>query len=197
MKPKFFADRAKFRAWIEKNHGSEGELWVGFYKKASGKASVTYPEALDEALCFGWIDGVRKSVDEISYVQRFTPRKPKSNWSVVNIRRMKVLIRDGRVHAAGLKTFAARDKAGSEKYSYEQRKKAALPSEMLKKFRANAKAWDFFSAQAPGYQRVAAWWVISAKQEATRERRLATLIADSGAGRKLRQFVSAKAKKGK
>jgi uncharacterized protein YdeI (YjbR/CyaY-like superfamily) len=194
MKINYFKDQAEFRVWLEENHESLAELWLGFYKKASGRPSVTYGEALDEALCFGWIDGVRKSLDSVSYVQRFTPRRTKSNWSLVNIRRMQVLIRERRVRPGGFKAFAARDKQRTEEYSYEQRNKARLPRSMLKRIQANPKAWTFFRDQAPSYQRVIAWWVISAKQEQTRERRLAQLIRDSAAAQRVGLFGRPKGK---
>jgi uncharacterized protein YdeI (YjbR/CyaY-like superfamily) len=182
MKPKFFATPAGFRLWLEKHHATSTELLVGLYKKGCGKPSITWPEAVDEALCFGWIDGVRRSLDERSYVIRFTPRKPDSNWSAVNLKRAQHLAEAGRMHAAGLKTFQNRKnkKAG---YSYEERKAIHLAGQYEQHLRANTKAWSFFQAQAPWYRRTAAFWVMSAKKEETRQRRLATLIQDSEDGR--------------
>jgi uncharacterized protein YdeI (YjbR/CyaY-like superfamily) len=183
--PVFFATPAKFRAWLEKHHASETELWVGFHRKASGKPSITWPESVDEALCVGWIDGIRKTIDESSYMIRFTPRKKTSTWSLVNLGRVPVLQREGRMRPAGLKAFEERAEAKSGIYSYEQRKHAALDAEAEKEFRKNARAWKFFSAQPPGYRKIAAWYVISAKQDATRRKRLQRLISDSEAGRRL------------
>lgn len=153
------------------------------YKVGSGKKAVTYKEALDEALCFGWIDGVRKRLDDESYVQRFTPRRPKSYWSTVNTRRAEELRREGRMHPAGLATFERRNREDTQRYSSE-RATATLDPSHEKMFRANRKAWSYFEAEAPWYRRVAVHWVTSAKKEETRQRRLARLIADSAAGRR-------------
>ncbi|MGA2903358.1 MAG: YdeI/OmpD-associated family protein [Candidatus Korobacteraceae bacterium] len=184
MKPTFFPSPAAFRSWLEKNHASAAELLMGFYRKDSGKGGISYPEALDEALCFGWIDGVRKRFDEASYTVRFTPRKPDSIWSAVNTKRVRELIELGRMHAAGQQVFDRRDPKKSELYSYE-RATCKLDSAYEKKFRANKKAWEFYQAQAPWYRRTSAWWVISAKREETRQRRLAQLIADSANARRI------------
>ncbi len=182
MKPTFFSTPADFRRWLEKHHAGTTELLVGFYKKGSGKPSITWPQSVYEALCFGWIDGIRRSLDEHRYTIRFTPRKPDSNWSAVNLKRVRELIAAGRMHPAGLKTFQNRDKRKAG-YSYEERKKIQLPPEYEQKLRANVKAWSFFEAQAPWYRRVASFWVMSAKKEETRLKRLATLIRDSENGR--------------
>jgi uncharacterized protein YdeI (YjbR/CyaY-like superfamily) len=184
MDPRYFTTPVKFHAWLEKHHATSTELLVGFYKVKSGKASITYPEALDEALCFGWIDGIRKTVDEERYTIRFTPRKPKSNWSNVNIKRVQELIAAGRMQPAGLAAFEARTAAKSGVYTYENRPQQLSP-EYEKTFRANKPAWKFFQLQAPYYQRTACGWVMTAKQEETRLRRLATLIEDSAQGRRL------------
>jgi uncharacterized protein YdeI (YjbR/CyaY-like superfamily) len=184
VNPKFFATAADFRKWLVKHHDTEKELWIGFYKKASGKKSITYPEAVDQALCFGWIDGVRKSIDADSYVNRFTPRRTGSNWSAVNTKRAKELIASGEMHPAGAKVFEARDPKKTKQYSFERDNVAFTPA-LLKKFRANKKAWAFFEAQPPSYRKPVTWWVISAKQDATRERRLAQLIADSAKGERV------------
>jgi uncharacterized protein YdeI (YjbR/CyaY-like superfamily) len=181
----FFATPEHWRRWLEKNHARATEVWVGMYRKGSGTPSITWPEAVDEALCFGWIDGIRKSIDETRYKNRFTPRKKGSNWSNVNIGRVAALTKEGRMRPAGLAAFEARDPKKSGVYSFEQRERATLGAELERRFRANAKAWAFFQAQAPYYRRVATFWVVSAKQEATRERRLATLIEDSAAGRRI------------
>lgn len=185
-KPVFFAKPEEFRAWLEKNHESAGELWVGYHRKASGRSSITWQQSVDEALCFGWIDGIRKKVDDSSYTNRFTPRKPTSNWSAINIARVAELTKEGRMRPAGAKAFAARSEAKSGIYAYEQRKTAQFDAALEKRFRANRNAWKFFQAQAPSYRQVLVWWVISAKQEETRMRRLEKLIGESEAGRRLR-----------
>lgn len=183
MNPTFFATPSAFRAWFEEHHDTAQELLVGFYKKGSGKPSITWPEAVDEALCFGWIDGVRKGIDDISYTIRFTPRKPRSTWSAVNIKRVGELTELGRMRPAGLKAFEGRTEENSSIYAYEQEKSAELDAAYEQQFRANNQAWDFFQAQAAWYRRTAIWWVISAKREETRLKRLATLIEDSEQGR--------------
>lgn len=183
-KPRFFATPAAFRRWLQKHHASEKELWVGMYKKASGKPSITWPEAVDQALCFGWIDGVRKSIDGESYMNRFTPRRKGSNWSAINIRRAQELIAEGQMTPAGAKAFAERDVTRTNRYSFE-REKVELPAQYVRQFKKNKRAWDFFEAQPPSYRKPAMWWVISAKQETTRARRLATLIEDSAAGQRI------------
>jgi len=184
----FFATPADFHAWLEKNHALHTELSVGFYKRASGRPSITWPESVDAALCYGWIDGVRNSIDATSYRIRFTPRKPTSTWSAINVKRVAELTKLGLMHEAGMKAFDARkgDKTGI--YAYEQRKTAELPPAYAKKFRANRKAWVFFKKQPPWYQRTATYRVISAKQEATREKRLAELIRDSEAGLSIKEL---------
>ncbi len=184
MIPHYFTSAAKFRHWLEKHHATTTELLVGFSKKSSGKPSISYQEALDEALCFGWIDGIRKTVDESRYSIRFTPRKPTSNWSNVNIKRVNELIAEGRMTPAGLAAFEGRQAEKSGIYSYENRPRQ-LSAEYEQQFRANKKAWDFFQSQAPYYQRTASAWVMTAKREETRLRRLATLIEDSAQGRML------------
>ena len=184
--PVFFATPAAFRDWLKKHHASETELWVGYHKKGMGRPSMTWPESVDEALCVGWIDGIRKSVDADSYMIRFTPRKSRSTWSSVNIARVAELTREGRMQPPGLEAFARRTADNSEKYAYEQRAGAKLDAAAEREFRRNGKAWEFFQAQAPWYRKVAAWWVISAKKEETRQKRLATLIAESEAGRRIR-----------
>jgi uncharacterized protein YdeI (YjbR/CyaY-like superfamily) len=185
MRPTFFATAAEFRRWLKQHHRSERELWVGFHKKSSGRPSLTWPESVDEALCFGWIDGVRRTIDSESYAIRFTPRKRGSIWSAVNTRRAEEFIREGRMQPAGLRAFEARDPAKSGVYSFEQRRGARLSAEAEARFRANPAAWRFFESQPPGYRRTAVWWVVSAKREATRARRLETLIDDSAAGRRI------------
>ncbi len=179
MKPHFFPSPAAWRAWLEENHAETQELWVGLYKRDSGRPSITWPETVDGALCFGWIDGVRKSVDDISYKIRFTPRKARSIWSAINVKRATELSSLGLMHPAGLAAFQKREGKRSEIYSYEQRKTARLPAAYEKEFRAHKTAWKFFQAQAPWYQRTSTWWVISAKKEETRLKRLASLIEHS------------------
>lgn len=188
MDPVFFATPAEWRAWLEANHASETELLVGFHKKGTGMPSITWPESVDEALCFGWIDGVRRSLGAESYTIRFTPRKPRSFWSNVNIRRAGELIAEGRMMPAGLRAFEARTGERSGVYSFEQedQAKVVLTPAMEARFRADAGAWEYFQSRPPWYRRTATWWVISAKKEETREKRLATLIADSAARRPIR-----------
>ena len=164
---------------------------MGFYKKDSGKASITWPQSVDEALCFGWIDGIRKNIDEVSYKIRFTPRKQRSTWSAVNIKRVPELTEQGLMEAAGLKAFAARQENRSGIYSYEQRS-PELPPQYAKKLKKNAAAWKFFQAQPPSYRKAVNWWVVSAKQEETRLKRLDKLINDSGEGRRISQFTPLK-----
>lgn len=188
MKTLFFPTPGDFRAWLEKNHAKFQEASVGFHKRGSGKPSITWPESVDVALCYGWIDGVRHSIDEISYCIRFTPRKPTSTWSAVNVRKVAELTKAGLMHPAGVKAFEGRkgDKTGI--YAYEQRKTAELGRAYEKQFRANRKAWDFFQAQPAWYRRTATYRVISAKQEDTRQRRLAQLIADSERGLSIKEL---------
>ena len=184
MDVRHFTDAAAFRRWLERNHGREKEIWVGFYRKDSGRGGLTYREALDQALCFGWIDGVRKKVDEATYVQRFSPRQRKSTWSLVNVRRVDELKALGLMAPAGLAAFEARDAARSGLYSFENRPRE-LPPAYARRFRADRAAWAFFRAQPPGYRRTAIWWIVSAKKEETRLKRLAVLMDDSARGRRL------------
>ena len=186
MKPKFFATGAEFRAWLEQHHASETELLVGYWKRATGRPSMTWAESVDEALCFGWIDGVRRGIDAESYTIRFTPRQKRSTWSAVNIKRAGELLAEGRLTPAGLAAFEARTDDRSAIYSYEQRRAASLEPAQQARFEADADAWAWFQAQAPSYRRTAIHWVTSAKRAETRERRLATLIADCGAGQKIK-----------
>lgn len=181
-RPTFFETPADFRAWLEEHHGSAEVLWVGFYKKGSGRPSITWPESVDEALCFGWIDGLRKGIDDVAYKIRFTPRKPDSNWSAVNIARVEELLEKDRMRPAGIAAYERRLEKKSRVYSYEQRQRAALDPEAEKRFRAHPEAWKFFRSQPPGYRRTAIFWVVSAKREDTRRRRLDTLIEDSANG---------------
>ncbi len=184
-KPLFFADGAEFRRWLEANHATATELYIGFQKKASGKPGITYAQALDEALCFGWIDGVLYSLGAESHMQRYTPRKAGSIWSQINLGHVARLKKAGRMQPSGLAAFAARQAHKVGIYSYEQRPQA-LPAAYDARFRSALAAWAYWEKQPPGYRRQLIWWVISAKQEATRERRLATLIAACAEGRRLR-----------
>jgi uncharacterized protein YdeI (YjbR/CyaY-like superfamily) len=179
----YFANAAEFRAWLGKHHANAKELVVGFHKRATAKPSMTWNESVDEALCFGWIDGVRRSVDDQRYTIRFTPRRARSTWSNKNIARMKELIAEGRVNPAGKRAFAARSGDRSGVYSFEQRKALALSTAQNKQLAANKAAAAFFAAQPPWYQRACVHWIVSAKRDATKAWRLATLIADSAAGR--------------
>ena len=185
MRPRFFADPSEFRAWLEANHASESEVFVGFYKKHTGRRSPTWEETVREALCFGWIDGLTRRIDDDAYCIRFTPRKPRSNWSAVNVRHVEQLLREGRMHPAGIAAFEARTPAKAGVYTYENRHEAKLDRKQQQRLRANAQAWEFFRAQPPGYRQNAIFWVVSAKREETRERRLATLIEDSTHGRRI------------
>jgi uncharacterized protein YdeI (YjbR/CyaY-like superfamily) len=178
-RPIFFATPEKFRRWLVKNHDRSKELWVGYYRKDSGRPSITWPESVDEALCFGWIDGIRKKVDHESYKVRFTPRRARSIWSAVNIARVGVLTGEARMQSAGIAAFARRQDTNSRKYSFENRKSAKLTAADERVFRQNRVAWNFFRAQPPGYRRRAAWWIISAKRPETRRTRLERLIAAS------------------
>ncbi len=181
--PHFFSAE-DFRVWLVTHHASATEVWVGFHKKATGQSTMTWSESVDEALCFGWIDGVRKSLDAERYVIRFSPRKAVSIWSEVNIAKVRRLIDEGRMRPAGMAAWARRDEAKSGIYSFE-RKAAALDAAQLALFRKNRRAWSFFEAQPPYYKRVAAHYVSSAKREETRNKRLAILIERSAKGERL------------
>ena len=182
IKPRFFRTQSEFSSWLERNHDSAKELWVGYYKKHTGKRSITWPESVDEALCFGWIDGVRRGIDDDRYMNRFTPRRPGSNWSARNINRARELIEEGRMRPAGRDAFEARTEDRSATYSYEQRHLAKLPREYERRFHRNREAWEFFESCPPHYQRAAIYWVMSAKRDETRERRVTTLIETSAKG---------------
>src|SRR4051812_32128740 len=185
VEPTFFATPAAFRAWLAEHHTTASELWVGFHKRGAGRPSMTWPESVDEALCVGWIDGIRRSLGEDSYTIRFTPRRPSSHWSRVNVARVEALRAEGRMLDAGERAFAARRADKTARASYERDAPASLDPEQEREFRAHAEAWDFFAAQPPGYRRTATHWVTSAKRPETRDRRLAQLIADSAAGRRI------------
>lgn len=187
MHPTFFKTPSLFRKWLEKNHLKKKELVVGYYKKDSGKKSITWPESVQEALCFGWIDGIRRSVDEESYSIRFTPRNPKSIWSAVNLKLMEGLITKGLVSEQGLKLYNLRDEKKQTIYSYE-RENAGFTIEYIKLFKANKKAYKWFEMAAPYYKKLATHWVMSAKHEATQKKRLSELINDSEQGQKIKAF---------
>ena len=184
MTAKYFKDAAAFRRWLAAHHATERELLVGFYKKASGMPGISYKEAVDEALCYGWIDGIKKRVDKARYTHRFTPRRPGSIWSVVNTRRVAELIALERMAKAGLEAFDNRDPKKTRLYSFENRSAPFDPA-LERTFRKQAKAWAFFCAQPPGYRRLATFFVMSAKRQETRERRLAVLVNSSTEGRRL------------
>jgi uncharacterized protein YdeI (YjbR/CyaY-like superfamily) len=188
MDPTFFATPAAWRAWLARHHATAAELWVGFYKRGSGRPSITWPESVDQALCYGWIDGVRRSLGPESYAIRFTPRRPGSTWSKVNLQRVGELEALGLMQPAGQAAHAARTAAKSGIYAYEQRDQARLTPEQEREFKRNRKAWAYFQAEAPWYRRTATYWVISAKRAETRAKRLATLIADLAAGRRIGQL---------
>ncbi|MBI2512872.1 MAG: YdeI/OmpD-associated family protein [Opitutae bacterium] len=185
MTPRFFKSAADFRAWLEKNHATATELWVGLYKKHVPNPGLTYPDAVIEALCFGWIDSVMRRIDDDRHMQRFTPRKPGSVWSNINVAHVERLTREGRMAPAGLAAFAVRSAAKTGIYSFEREKPAELPPAYLREFKAHAVAWKFFQAQPPGYRRLALHHVVNPKQEATRRRWLEKLIAASAAGRRI------------
>jgi uncharacterized protein YdeI (YjbR/CyaY-like superfamily) len=188
MKPTFFRTPAAFRKWLQQHSSTKHELLVGFYKTNSGKPSITWPESVGEALCFGWIDGIRKRVDDVSYTIRFTPRKSSSIWSTVNIKRVEALVKEGRMTPAGLKAYAARRENKTGIYSHEQR-----PEELVEPYASllarNARATRYFEQQAPSYRRAAIWWVISAKKEETRLERARRLIELSAKGEWIPQFI--------
>ena len=185
---KVFKSAAQLRQWFEKHHATETEAWIGYYRKGVPKTSIAYIEAVDEGLSFGWVDSVGYRVGDEVYTNRFTPRRKGSTWSARNVGRVRELQAEGRMHPAGIAAFEARTENRTGIYSYENRP-ADLPSAYLKELKANAEAWRFWRAQTPGYRRGATWWVISAKQEATRDRRLATLIEDSAGGRFIKPYT--------
>lgn len=185
MKPAFFKKPAAWRAWLQKHHAAKSELLVGFYKIGSGRPSLTWPESVDEALCYGWIDGVRRSLDELSYCIRFTPRKKTSLWSAVNLAKVEALIASGKMQPSGLAIHAARSEKNSGRYAFEQAE-VTFDTVSEKHFRSNKEAWGYFQAQAPSYRKTCTWWVINVKQERTRVSRLERLIEASQAKERLR-----------
>jgi uncharacterized protein YdeI (YjbR/CyaY-like superfamily) len=190
MEPTTFETSEAFRAWLEQHHDSADELWVCYYKKSSGKKSITWKESVDEALCFGWIDSIRKSLDDERYVNRFTPRRKGSVWSALNTRRVAELTKEGRMRPAGLEAFEARREDRSGIYSYERRDEAVLDPAFERRFRSEKRAWAFFEGSPPSYRRAAIRWVMTAKKEETRERRLGQLIERSAAGERLPPLTS-------
>jgi uncharacterized protein YdeI (YjbR/CyaY-like superfamily) len=191
MKINFFKSAAEFRGWLQANHARLDQSWIGFYKKDTGLGGLTYGQAVDEALCFGWIDGLKKRVDERRYTHRFSPRKPRSNWSRLNIQRLERLKKSGRMMPAGLSAYARRSPERSGIYSFENAPRAFTPADE-KRFKSNKGAWEYFQGQPPGYRRRAIWWTTSAKQAATRARRLKQLITASQRKQRLGQFISSK-----
>jgi uncharacterized protein YdeI (YjbR/CyaY-like superfamily) len=179
--PRFFSSTDAFRRWLGHHHARASELWIGFYRKGAGTKSLDYLEAVEVALCFGWIDGIRKKRDDTTYVNRFTPRKPTSVWSRINIDRVERLIAAGLMQPAGLAAYEKRDARKSGIYSFEQRPERLTPA-LERRFRAEPKAWEHFSAQPPGYKRLGMWWILSAKREETQLRRLQQLIDAHGHG---------------
>lgn len=187
MEPIFFPTPEDFRKWLHKNHDKEEVLWVGYYKKATKIPSMTWPQSVEQALCYGWIDGLRKSIDEKSYKIRFTPRRPKSHWSQVNLKMVDELIKNGKMQAAGLAAYEKRDLTKEKLFSYE-RETAQLKEEYIDQIKSNPKAWDFFKDLAPGYKKQTVHWVMQAKREETRQRRLKILIESSAEGKKIPQL---------
>ncbi|MDV6168006.1 YdeI/OmpD-associated family protein [Flavobacterium sp. DG1-102-2] len=185
MEPHFFITPAEFRKWLDKNHDKESELLVGFYKTNTGRPTITWPQSVDQALCYGWIDGVRKSRDEESYTIRFTPRKPTSIWSAINIDKIETLLKKGLVKPAGIAAYKKRTESKSRVYSHERTEDAVLPAEMEKEFKANAPAWEFFMKQAPSYRKMVLHLIVSAKQEKTRRFRFEKLLTASAESKRL------------
>lgn len=184
MNTVFFPTQQDFRRWLEENHETETEIFVGYYKVSSGKDGMTWSESVDQALCFGWIDGVRRNIDKESYCNRFTPRKPKSNWSAVNIKKVAELTKKGLMKSAGIAAYAKRTDDKSKVYAYENELKS-LSDEFEKRFKENEKAWNFFETQANWYKKQMINWVMTAKQEATRQSRFEKLLTASADGKRL------------
>ncbi len=191
MKPQFFRTPADLRKWFEKNHSTAGELLVGFYKKDSGRPGITWPESVDQALCFGWIDGIRRRVDDESYTIRFTPRRRGSIWSSVNIKRVAELTKQKLMRPAGLAAFQLRKENKSGIYAYEQRTET-LAEPYATRFKKHKAAWKFYQAQAPSYRKVTGWWIVSAKKEETRLKRLERLIEYSAKGEWIPEYIRTK-----
>ena len=183
LSARYFASTAQFRRWLDRHHSDTKVLWVGYHKRATARPSLTWSESVDVALCYGWIDGVRRPVDEERYAIRFTPRSSKSNWSKVNLAKAKQLMASGQMHPAGLAAYQGRDPSRTYRYLYEQKERPGLAPRYLAELRKDPKAWAFYKAQAPWYQRISGLYVMSAVKEETRQRRLARLIKDCAAGR--------------
>ena len=196
VKPKFFSTPDKFNAWLKKYGDSKDELIVGYYKKATGKPSITWEESVDEALCYGWIDGIRRRIDDESYCIRFTPRRPTSIWSARNIERVNVLTKEKRMQAAGIRAFEKGSRQRSVRYAYEQRN-VKLDKQFESRFKRHKKAWDFFQSLPSSVKKPSIWWVASAKKEETRVRRLEKLIDCSKHEEILPQFLRPQAPKKK
>lgn len=194
ISPTFFPTPAHFRRWLERHHQTQAELWVGYYKKSTGQPSITWPDSVDQALCFGWIDGIRKTVDDVRYMVRFTPRRQRSAWSAVNIRNAQRLIDTGRMQPAGMRAFDARQEERCEIYSYEQRPQE-LPEPFAKQMRRNKRASEFFEAQPRGYRRRLIWWIVSARTGSTQQKRLTALIETSAKKRRYPLRAGAQKKK--
>ena len=191
MTLRFFRTPTELRKWLDQHHASADELWVGYYKKGSGKPSIDWPESVDEALCYGWIDGIRKSIDDVSYKIRFTPRRPGSNWSKVNVEKAEVLVEQGRMQPPGLVAFEIRKASKTGSYSYERRR-VELDEPYNRTLKKNKAAWDFYQAQSPYYRKTVNWWIASAKKEETRQRRLEKLIKYSSLGEKIPEVIPRK-----
>ncbi len=191
--PLFFKSQAEYRSWLEKHHDKSAELWIGFWRKSTGKPSLTWEQVVDESLCFGWIDGIRKSIDADSFKQRVTPRRSTSIWSQINIRKIEELTAAGRMHQRGLDAFQTRDP--KKTYSWATFDRVPLGPAYIAQFKKNRKAWSFWEAQPPGYRKLAGWYVMSAKQEDTRQRRLAVVMKESAAGRRIGPAASSKKQK--
>jgi len=191
VKAIFFQTPSAFRTWLEQHHAKADAVWVGYYKSDSGKTGITWPESVDEALCYGWIDGIRQGIDALSYRIRFTPRRTGSIWSSVNIKRAQTLIEQRRMRPVGLKTYEVRKENKTGIYSYEQRS-VNLPEPYNALLKKNEKAWSFFQTQPASYRKAISWWIVSAKKEETRLKRLEKLIAHSSQGQRLPEFTSTK-----
>ena len=183
-----FPTSADFRGWLAQNHDSAPAIFVGFYKKGVAKTGMTYPEAVEEALCFGWIDGITFRIDDEVTTTRFTPRRRGSNWSAINIAKMAELQAAGRLHEAGLRAFEERDRRKDAVYSYE-RPPAVMPSEMLVRLKADPRAWAFWEAERPSFRKQVAWWVTSGKRPETNERRFVELLQTASAGTRPKAFI--------
>ncbi|MDH3271780.1 MAG: YdeI/OmpD-associated family protein [Gemmatimonadota bacterium] len=189
MKPEniiHFESSEAFRAWLGRHHAERDELWLGLWKKGSGRASITWPESVDEALCFGWIDGIRKRVDDVAYTIRFTPRRPGSTWSHRNIERYEALLAEGRIAPAGAAAFERRTEEKSGVYSFERKGPARLSPSFASRLKEDGAAWRDWQARPPGYRNKATHWIMSAKRDATRERRFEQLLAECRAGRRVK-----------